>query len=265
MDNVDLCLNEVYNTIPCEILSAVFIDSELSVREKLKLEVWDKIVLMDLDAYGGEKITVRLDDLPYKAEYVNGEQYRTYHIPRSCTRDKIITSVLNIIHTPWIAVQGYTSLYGSLANNSLPISAAQKAFNVYQAPNIANIIDIKLIGLNLITAHFPPIVYGPDSFKMDCIVQNDVTLNNFDIKMMNNIVNLFVIATKRYIYNKLVIKTDIGATLNGYEIGAFKDVVDSYSDAWEQYEEAKKKIGIYSLLGNAKSRLELFRSINQVR
>lgn len=259
MNNVDLCLNEVYNTIPCEILNAVFYHEELSIRENLKREIWDKILLLDLDAYGGEKIDVMLEGLNYDINIHAGKQYRTYKIPKTLTRNKIITSVLNITHTPYF----YNAMYntGYTLNNAInPAKAsAQRAFNALNASHNTIVTEIKLIGINLVCGHFPNIWYGSDTFKMQCIVQNDETLNNYDIKGMDVIVNMFVLATKRYIYNKLAIKVDQGITIGGYEIGTFKELLDEYKDAAEEYNEEKKKIGFYSAMSNEKNRLDMFK------
>lgn len=265
MNNVDLCLNEVYNVIPCEILNVVFHHEELSVREYLKQEVWDKVLLLDLDAYGGEKIDVSLAELPYDIRIDNGKQYRTYKIPKDRTRGKVITTILNIIHTPYFLNTPYNNGYyvGNMVNPAK--ASAQRAFNAVNASHNVIVTEAKLIGLNLVCAHFPNIFYGPDMFKMECIVQNDETLNNFDIKGMDVIVNMFVLATKRYIYNKLAIKMDQGVAIGGYEIGVFKELVDDYKDAGEEYNEEKKKIGLYSMLSNEKNRLDLFKAINSYR
>lgn len=262
MNNVDLCLNEVNNVIPCEILKVVFHTEDMSLRESIKREIWDKIVLLDLDAFGGEMMEVPLDGLPYEERMVDLRFNRIYHIPKNRTKNKSITSALNILHTPYYSASfGVYNTAGFNIRSSPARSGIQKAFNRYTDSRQIMVTDIKLIGENLISAIFPNMMFGPDHFKLECIVQNDATLNNFDIKAMDKIIELFVLATKRYIYNKLIIKLDKGMTLNGYEVGEFKSVVDSYSDAAEQYNELKRSIGALSMVGNVESRIKLFKTV----
>jgi hypothetical protein len=48
---------------------------------------------------------------------------------------------------------------------------------------------------------------------------------------------LVELAVKAYIYNDQVIEVDIGKIRGGQEIGKFKEIVEEYKDAEEQYQE----------------------------
>ncbi|SPF56585.1 hypothetical protein SBF1_9290004 [Candidatus Desulfosporosinus infrequens] len=59
--------------------------------------------------------------------------------------------------------------------------------------------------------------------------------------MIPSLQNMVEFATKAYIYNSMWIKINQGYLQGGQALDAIKDVISSYADASERFDEALKK------------------------
>lgn len=93
-----------------------------------------------------------------------------------------------------------------------------------------------------------------------CTIENDPNLGNYSQKAMFDISELVILATKGYIYNKLMLGTTITANTGGNVDGRIREIIDSYSDAWELYREfLKMKFKKITLLDNKEWHQRLIR------
>ena len=54
------------------------------------------------------------------------------------------------------------------------------------------------------------------------------------------VAEMFTLGLKMYIYNTLRIKLDKGFIYAGHDLSVIKDIVDSYADAGEMYQEKRQ-------------------------
>ena len=70
-----------------------------------------------------------------------------------------------------------------------------------------------------------------------CFLENDADFNNLRSTILQRFSEMCLLAVKAYIYNTLKIKIDQGQMVGGINVGAFREVVDSYSDAHQMYHD----------------------------
>ena len=97
------------------------------------------------------------------------------------------------------------------------------------------VTDMELIGPNTILVYDNIITIVNGTLKV--MVENDKNLFNLSPRYYNEFYKLCLLATKAFIYNKLVIEADRGMIYNGHELGKFNDILDSYNNAAEEYEQ----------------------------
>jgi len=66
---------------------------------------------------------------------------------------------------------------------------------------------------------------------------NDENMSNIQIRSYPDFFKLVEFAVKSYIYNELIIQVDTAELRYGQAVGAFKDVLTSYSDAESNYQD----------------------------
>ena len=72
---------------------------------------------------------------------------------------------------------------------------------------------------------------------LNCRLEYDNEFSNLNRSAIIELTALIEQATKAYIFNTAVLKLDEFAISGGSELGRFKDIVDSYSEAEEKYQE----------------------------
>lgn len=238
-------VSEMWRRIPGEILREVFSPNynnwravPISVDDQISSQVLRPRVLVDCDLVGGQEVQVPLEGLQSER---TPEMMSVIYIPKDRTQGRSISQVLYLGYMNYAAVNQQTA-NGMFNNNSMtPLTAASQAVNAsYDISSRMGTSRLELIGENVVLVKDPSI--SPSSGVLRCILSNDENLNNLSIRSYVAFSKLCELAVKSHIYNKLVIEMDSGKIRGGFEIGAFKQVVDSYSDKEEEYQEflAKK-------------------------
>ena len=84
-------------------------------------------------------------------------------------------------------------------------------------------------------------IYPPQSAHIDwilvCRLAYDDEFSNLNDSAVYSLMQLIECATKAYVYNTLVLKIDAAKLEGGYEFGKFKEIVESYADQNEKYDE----------------------------
>lgn len=75
---------------------------------------------------------------------------------------------------------------------------------------------------------------------LTCLLKFDEDFTNLTPGAIPYLCDMAVHATQMFIYNKLKIKIDQAYIIGGNELGAFKEIIDSYADAEEKFNEALK-------------------------
>lgn len=128
-----------------------------------------------------------------------------------------------------------TTNTSSISSSGSFVSTMQQAVqSVSPIKNVANALCY-LIGHNTIFIRDTIVVPQTMYFRVN--VENDENLNHIQRPFYTVIHKLIVLATKAYIYNRLILEQDNAFINSGGELNVFRDIVNSYESANEQYEE----------------------------
>lgn len=240
---VDYMLKQIKLLIPNEILIETFLnvgseeDKLRSLDGLLKEKIIIDIVLRECNLYTGKPKKIPL--LASWAQNMDNDNidiyysntYSAYKIPPQAREFKDIIYVIDIayplgygITDPYIG-NGYHSVISK--TNEL----FESTFNAGSPTPIPILKEHNLVILE------PPQPHHID-WILICLLGFDSSFTNIKPIMVKKLGKLAVLATKMYVYNKLIIQQDAFKTHLGYEIGSFKSIVESYSDAEEKFEEA---------------------------
>lgn len=210
----------IMNEIPLELLQKVFNANpvygagSLYSREQIIADVLVRNrVMKDCDIVGGEQVIIPLNGVP--DAITNGAMI--YRIPMSATAGRYINSVLALEMGTW--------------NGQYAGSNALSAAN---GPQGSGSHLVKLVGTNTIAVqeNIPTA-----NLHLRCILGNDANMNNFNEKSKLAFGQMCVLAAKATIYNKLIIAIGEAGNNGGNTNAATQQMVDSYSDATELYNE----------------------------
>ena len=240
-------INEIQNQIPYELLSAGFIIDETpetinltSLDDKILRKLLKKRVLIDANIVGGIETIIPLNNTqPSYFEYF----YTVYNIPSELTMNKEIISALGLSYLPG---NGYYSTMNNLGGMTdlgsiNPINnVANRIGNAAASSGVLTNAHLELIGYNtiLVYANYRTLI----NFGVRVVLENETNLNNIQPRSYKNFSFMCVLATKAYLYNKLIIPVNSGYLVFGQDLGIFKSILESYSDAEEQYRTYIKEI-----------------------
>lgn len=220
--NISYILSVIKRNIPKEILMRAFVPPTLIniLNPSLDAAISDIIisrwVLSDTNMVSGVESIVNIQGC--RIEYVDNGLI--IYVGLGPTGGKVITSVLSI---------GYG--YNALAGGSPGIVSA------LTSPLQTSDARFQLIGNNntLYVEGFVAVTLT----EIRCILENDKEFNNLSPRAMPFLANMCTLATKAYIYNTLTIELADGVVRNGIDYGRYKEIVDSYADANDQYVELR--------------------------
>ena len=253
MNPVKKALTDIRYRIPREILERVFIDGSRLGRQNWRADIEEQIlslvvrprVLVDCNMIGGTQHLISLEGLPVvvPTEY----QWATVvHIPKERTFGKSINSVLNVTFFNSNAVAGSlgSAAYGGImagstfnptsSDNSAMMSAATSVLAAQDKIPMTGTSRVQLIAENTVLIRDGMIINNQGYLR--CILADDEDLSSLQLRSYRYFVNLVEYAVKSFIYNELKIQIDVGELRYGQNVGAFKEVVDSYADAEANYQ-----------------------------
>ena len=242
--------------IPVEVLELAFPQKRLapaSLEERMMVDCIRPIILVDMNILGGEMafINVGLCNLVAVSDYTFNEQLGSFivEVPKTLTNNKSIVSVLSLLLGSYTGnpADG-TTMYQPCISPIL--GDGMRMLSVVNPTDVVQTARLELVGENkvLVEAYPPFVQYG--ILKVN--LANNANLENVQPGYYTQVANLITLGVKRYIYNKLKIQLDVGHIYAGHEIPAFKEIVDSYSDAEELYKEQLKVWGKVSVLNDSR-------------
>lgn len=236
MNPVVKVIEDIKFAIPAEILQVAFYRREfgqfirpVTVDDLIRERVIEGRVRPDCDLVGGTEITIPIHDLTYEI----WDTYRyCYRIPRERTNGRQITRTVGVI----IGSNYYSGgMYMGVEGYSQTLDASNGVLASLSAiPHVAS-ADVQLVGPNTILVS--DILTTTSMLFLRCYVENDADFNNLRSTVVQRFSEMCLLATKAYIYNKLKVPMDMGELIGGQPLGAFKEIVDGYSDAREQYQD----------------------------
>jgi hypothetical protein len=242
MNPIAMALNHIKFTIPREILDTVFIERNRFLRQvpmtvdaHITNEVIRARILPELNLVGGAEIFVALQGI--MPERIN--QYTSvYKIPKSRTGGRSIISVLNVTFSDPTATSNYGTATGCQSTEML--TTAQAMVDAMGTIPITSTSHVQLVGENTVMVR--DTVLLPANIYLRCVVENDSNLSHLQARSYPAFFKLVEFAVKAFIYNNHIIQMDVGELYGGHNLGRFKEVVDSYSDAEEMYQTHMREV-----------------------
>lgn len=234
---IQYAINETLYEIPQELLEAAFFDNSYfaqrnthSIGACIRRDVIDARVNLDVNLVGGTQINVPiwgLQAVPYLDHAI------TVKIPKSLTQGRSITVPLSIIYgLQSSGISGQTALYQDFNEPATASAKVQDSFR--KVPEVST-SNVHLIEDNVIMISEMFVI--PANTWLRCMIENEEELGNIQPPYYQDYAMLVMYATKAYLYRKLKIRVDKGELHAGRDLGTFRDILDSYSDANENYRE----------------------------
>jgi hypothetical protein len=245
MNLITKAVKDVQYAIPREILKMAYLESSvysainhfnqssMSLDEAIRTTTIVPRVVVDCNVVGGQ--TVLIDAKGLTPLRVDNDNY-IFQIPPDRLGNRTILSVLsvNFLRSELLANYGYGSMPAMtpMVGSDLSSSTARAMDSRGSIPVLSS-SDCKVVGQNVIMIRNQMRAPLVTSFR--CIVEHEEGLENISLFSSPEFTKLCTYAVKSYIFNELHIKLDRGRIERGHEIGAIKSLIDSYSDAEENY------------------------------
>lgn len=250
MDIIRNSIAEVKRRVNRHILDKAFIQRTFDYRFTNQTNVDDQIltmvirprVLLDCNLVGGVTAMVPLDGLPIDKP----NNYITIiHVPKTRTNNKSIISVSNVNYYD-LGISGLYSGapgYGynasiDMTENTASMNAALGIMASLDRIPITSTSDAQLVAEN--TIMIKDVFAMPPTAVLRCTLENDENLSNIQPRSYHDFFQLVEFAVKAYIYNELIVDMDMGELQGGQSLGIFKQLVESYSDAEQNYQDKLK-------------------------
>ena len=256
MNPVEKAIAEAKYTIPPPILLRAFAPVQtlgringLSVDSIIRDKVIYDRVMVDCNLVGGTQLDVPLTGIqPQHVRLPAGGAYNfalVFEIPPELTQQRMITKVL------WInnSVSPVYGAYSFAGYNGSALTKSAMGVMQSQAP-IPNQSTARVDLINPRTI----LVYDTNLWVYDAVarimVENDHDMSTLPPTSYHHFSKLCELAIKAYIYNTLVMQINTAEIDGGQELAKFKEIVDSYADANELYQNYRsnewKEVAAYS-------------------
>lgn len=262
MDLFNDTVRYICNTdIPLSILEDAFLPPKDSTQRNRSLGdcIIEKIIknkiMPELNSIGGTLVDVPLYRCRF--EYDDTMQYRyhrIYEIDPEYTQNRVINSVLRAYNTGVISSPAGASPYG-IGVNAYQTSDVDEMVRKGIEPNSRAIkfsdAEIEIVGDNMLRV--VNTIMMSYSLTLECRVGYSSEFHEFQRPYYIEFFKLANLAAKAYISRELRLKIDMFKNDGGRELGVYKDIVDEYQSAAQDYnEEIDKRWGKILVLADAR-------------
>ena len=247
---LEIALVKIHSSIPPEILEYAFANRELrnevvSIDDMILQKVIRYRVLKDMNTEGGKfkEILLRHEYMePLQRNYddnmMHTGRWSVYRIPPVIREGRPIVEVMSLkFRGAYAGNQPYSNGYTDGANITTLAQGVLDAHTFQTAPPIPN---VELLSGDLVRLY--PSQHHGTLWAMNCRLAYDEFLTNLNTSAIQPFADLCVLAVKAYIFNTTTVPLDKAYIMNGYQVGQFKTIIDSYADANEKYDEAYNKL-----------------------
>lgn len=247
---LEIALVRIHSSIPPEILEYAFSKRELrnevvSIDEMILQKIIRYRVIKDMNIEGGKfkEILLRhsyMEPLArnYDDNMMHTGRWSVYRIPPEAREGRPIVEVTNLkFRGAYAGYQQYSHSYIGGANLTTVAHGVLDSHTFQSTPPIPN---VELLSGDLVK--LTPSQHHGTIWAMNCRLAYDECLTNLNTSAIQPFADLCVLAVKAYIFNQTTITLDKAYIMNGYPIGQFKTIIDSYADANEKYAEAYEKL-----------------------
>lgn len=244
MSAIQKALTDIKFVVPPQILFEAFKDSSASrfniptrsIDEVIKEKVLYPRVLVDCNLVGGSYSIIDLTNLSPMTPAFN--QF-VFQIPDNLTGGRKIMSALSVSYIPYTA-SFYANQYLGVGNGNNLTNAAERVFNSHASVAAISTARVELIGHNLILITDKNVI--SPTYAVRVILENDEHLSNIQPRSWLVFSELCALAIKSYIYNTLAIQMGSAYLQGGQELGIFKEIIDGYSNAEEDYKTKLREV-----------------------
>lgn len=239
MTPIQKALSDIKFSIPKDILNIAFISrnkyynrSSISLDTLIADLVIRNKVLSDCNVIDGVNISIALDQcLLYYVTMNPTSHHLVIEVPFSITGNRNIISPLSLTYSVWFNAPGSMLTYTNSALN-----LAETGMNALDtnATGISS-TNLELIGNNTILVHDN--IFGSVNGYIRVMVENARDMSNLKPRTYHNFSKLCIHATKAYIYNTLITEIDKGIIYGGHALTRATEIIESYSDALNDYNE----------------------------
>lgn len=242
MNAIEFALSRIRMAIPSKILDIAFYNHSMnemlgemiSIDQNIRdLIIRDRVMVV-INSINGE-----MKDVPlHSCKILSGSLLKgyLYQIPKSQTEGRNVISIQNVtlkqMGSAFTGASNYSNVVSGNDMSTLVASSLRKS----SIPPRYSFTDFIYRNNNIV---FLPTAISmfPIEAHFRCILENDANMTNLAREAQVAFGKLCVLACKGYIYNELLPKLDQGYIEGGAEIGVIKEMIDSYSDANEQFDE----------------------------
>ena len=248
-DVLQYALRYIYSNIPTEILQLSFgqqspmpFNMVQSMDDKISQLVLQRRVIPDCNIVSGKIKYIPL--LESYAELPRPDtlamtstmgQFGLYRIPEEAREYVPISSVISIGYP----VRNFSGMFPGNNNNPCPmVTLNQMANEVLESQTMSRTPPMpmpELLGGDLV--RLIPSQFTHIDWVLTVKLMFDTHMNNMTRSAMIPFAKLALYATQIYIHNDLIVKLDQQFVQGGSEIGAIKEIISGYQDAFDKYEE----------------------------
>jgi hypothetical protein len=242
---LDIAKTRIMFEIPYEILTRAFLNGEpweasYPLEEMIAHKVIRTRVYKDVNIFGGKTKHIVLEQR--FREYLqrtpadsrmNTGPYSLYRIPAEEREFCPIIEVHNLTFRGNYA--GYVPNTNNWTGGRTFATMGQAILQSHTFSDSPPRPNVELLNGDLV--RLSPSQHSAITWVLECRIAYDQQFTNLNTSAMDTFANLCVAATKAYIYNKMVIPMGRAHIESGYELGEFKSIIDSYSDAITRYQE----------------------------
>jgi len=222
--------------IPMQVLNLAFLKKpnifgiSTSIDSQIRDLVIEPIVLRDLNVVGGKQMSIDINSC-YVDFYQNtfNTQNLVIKVPYQVTGNRKILEAVNLLLINDMKRFNMTS-------DALTFGISKKMdFNNSTYNAGTPITNLELIGPNTILVYDNVVNLG--QAYLNVIIEYDKNGSDIKRRYWLDFYNLCLLATKAFIFNKLIVDMNAGMIYNGHELGKVTETIESYADAADQYEE----------------------------
>ena len=160
---------------------------------------------------------------------------RVFIIPPEAREFRDISHTIGLA-LPYSYSNNISYNYGSFDDNRSVCSTADKIVGSNLGYENQPIIPVPIL-LNNNVIRLEPSFSASTEYILSCLLKYDTNFTNLAPNSLRYLSELAVLATQSLIYTRLIIPIENSYLVGGQGIGRFKDIVDSYQDANEKFNE----------------------------
>lgn len=242
MNAITYAINNIRHTIPDSVLQLAFSPQAItgfgsrwrgnqdavSIDASIRDKIIESRVNVDCNLTGGTMVAIDLTTCRYEQF---DQATRVFQIPYEATGGRRIVSVRTV---NYLTFHGMPTHHQGQSNQIL--SAINDMYKAISSMPIVSTANCQIIGDNTVMVR-DDVTHLSDQLGMTCLVENDHGMANLNPGIYPVYAKLVELACKAYIYVNTNIAMDQGVLNGGVPLGRIREVIDSFADSNEMYQE----------------------------